>query len=88
MPEYTSDVILGERYRDTQTGTEGVATSVHFYQYACERITLEVVKNDRSLEDYSFDAPRLEAVSTGTPLTATKTGGPVRVEGNRKDPVR
>jgi hypothetical protein len=32
--KYATDVELGKRYRDPQTGIEGVATAVTFYQYA------------------------------------------------------
>lgn len=40
---FKSDIKLGERYKDTQTGIEGTATAVSFYQYGCERVNLEAV---------------------------------------------
>lgn len=88
MPKttYKSDIILGERYRDPQTGIEGVATSAHFYQYACERIVLEFVKPDGELQENTFDAPRLESVKTGKRAEVTKTGGPGSVH-ERSRPV-
>lgn len=73
--EYRSDVELGEKYRDPQTGIEGTATAVTFYQYACERVTLEWA-NDGEIQESSFDAPRLESVETGERVGATRTGGP------------
>lgn len=73
--KYGSDIKLSERYRDPQTGIEGVATSIHFYQYACERVTLEVMVQGK-LEEYTFDAPRLERVATGERARAARTGGP------------
>jgi hypothetical protein len=73
---YGSDVKLGERYRDPQTGIEGVATSIHFYQYACERVTLEMVAKDGELKEYTFDAPRLENAATGERARTERTGGP------------
>jgi hypothetical protein len=74
--KYASDVKLGEKYRDPQTGIEGTSTSIHFYQYACERVTLEVVTPDGKLEEYTFDSPRLENVATKKRATTTRTGGP------------
>jgi hypothetical protein len=72
--KYATDVELGKRYRDPQTGIEGVATAVTFYQYACERVTIETVIAGK-IEEYVFDAPRLVAVDTGERARATRTGG-------------
>lgn len=74
---YESDIELGERYRDEQTGIEGVAVAIAFFQYACERITLELVVEGK-LEEYTFDAPRLVCVDSGKRAEAEKTGGPDR----------
>lgn len=70
-----SDVTLGDRYRDPLTGFEGAATSVTFYLHACERVSLEFVK-DGEIKYESFDAPRLVHVKSGTQPTTTRTGGP------------
>lgn len=70
-----TDIILGERYRDTVTGLEGVATAVTFYLHACERVSLEFTK-DGEVKFESFDAPRVEQVATGAIPTVTRTGGP------------
>lgn len=70
-----TDVSLGERYRDPLTGFEGVATAVTFYLHACERVSLEYVK-DGKVEFEAFDAPRLEHVDTGEKPKTTRTGGP------------
>lgn len=82
---YRSDVVLGKRYRDNQTGLEGVATSLHFYEHACERVTLEGISRDSGgLMEFTFDAPRL--VSVDEPkraLAQLKTGGPERATGAR-----
>lgn len=88
MTEYKSDIILGDRYRDDQTGIEGVATSIHFYQHACERITLELVKADGELQELTFDAPRLRSLATNKVATTTKTGGPARAGEVRHAPKR
>lgn len=74
-----SDVTLGDRYRDPLTGFEGVATGVTFYLHACERVTLEYVK-DGAIKYESFDAPRLEHVDTGKKPQTTRTGGPGGLE--------
>jgi hypothetical protein len=76
MPKYNTDIKLGERYGDEQTGTTGVATAITFYQYACERVNLEVVVRDGELKDYGFDAPRLTHVETRKRATTKRPGGP------------
>lgn len=86
---YRTDIKLGERYRDDQTGVEGVAVSVGFFQHACERVTLERVSDfDRKIEEYTFDAPRLTHVTTGLTARATKTGGPLMPPARRPNPAR
>ena len=72
---YKSDTRLGDRYRDPLTGFEGVATAVTFYLHACERITLEFVK-DGEIKYESFDAPRLVHIQSETQPQALRTGGP------------
>lgn len=72
---YKTDIKLGERYRDPQTGIEGVATAVTFYQFACERVMIETVVAGK-IEDYGFDAPRLESVKTEKRARTKKPGGP------------
>lgn len=79
MRNYDSDIILGEEYEDTQTGYKGIATSIHFYQYACERISLEAYeKKSKEIRELTFDAERLVSTKTGIRAKATKTGGPAR----------
>lgn len=85
--KYETDIVLGDRYIDDQTSVEGVATSVHFYQFACERVNLEVVK-DGAIVDYGFDAPRLRHIDTGKVATTTRTGGPERATGSRPSLTR
>ena len=76
---YGSDVLLGEKYRDGQTGIEGTAIAVIFFQHACERVELELVV-DKKIETYTFDAPRLTHIETNHRATSEKTGGPDRGE--------
>lgn len=78
MTTFQSDIILGDKYRDDQTGIEGVAISVHFYQYACERVDIEHVTKENAIKEYFFDAPRLTHIETGKKVKVEKTGGPNR----------
>lgn len=74
---YKSDIKLGERYADDQTGYEGVATSVTFYQHACERVCIENYDaNRKEVKEAIFDAPRLRHIRSGRVPTVDKTGGP------------
>ena len=74
---YRTDVRLGERYRDAQTGITGTATAVTFHQHGCERVGIETVI-DGKIEEYAFDAPRLVHVETERPVTAVRVGGPAK----------
>lgn len=74
---YKSDIKLGEKYRDDQTGIEGTATAIVFFQHGCERVDIELVVNGE-IKTYSFDAPRLTHVETGKVATTTRTGGPAK----------
>lgn len=73
--KYQTDIRLGERYRDEQTGIEGVATGLTFFQYGCERVNVEAVVAGK-IEEYGFDAPRLTHVETQRRAESTRTGGP------------
>lgn len=85
---FTSDVVLGERYRDEQTGITGIAVSVHFYQHACERVVIEYV-HDGKLEELCVDAPRLASVETSERLRSARPGGPARTgEARKRTPQR
>lgn len=73
---YESDIVLGERYFDAQTGIAGVAIAIYFYPNSCERVTIEHVVKGKIEED-TFDVPRLSSVKTPeVKATTTKTGGP------------
>lgn len=79
MTNYKSDIKLGEKYRDEQTGVEGVATAIYFFQHACERVQLERFNETKgSIEESVFDAPRLKNVKTEKVARATRPGGPAR----------
>ena len=58
---YEPKVQMGQRYRDKATRFEGVAMSVTFYEYGCERVSLRAIVDHR-IYDHVFDAPALELV--------------------------
>jgi hypothetical protein len=74
---YRTDIKLGEKYEDKQTGIKGIATAVIFYQHGCERVDLETVVAGK-IESYGFDAPRLTHVETQKVASTTRTGGPAK----------
>ncbi len=77
--KYETDIQLGERYRDEQTGMEGIATAIFFFQHACERVQLERINShNQQLEETVFDAPRLTHVGTGLRAVVARPGGPAR----------
>lgn len=74
---FASDIVMGERYVDKQTGYEGVATSVTFFQHACERVCIESYDSERRrVVEVIFDAPRLTHVETGVQAKTKRSGGP------------
>lgn len=74
--EYKSDIKLGRKYRDKNTGFTGTATAVVFYQHGCERVTLKGMNNHGEIVEYGFDSPEVEDVETGKTPQVEKTGGP------------
>jgi hypothetical protein len=86
---YKTDIKLGEKYRDEQTGIEGTATAIYFFQHACERVQLERINSmDAKLEEMVFDAPRLTHVASGLKAMTTRTGGPAREHNVRPSGAR
>lgn len=75
--KYESDIELGKKYEDKQTGIKGTATAIIFYQHGCERVDLETVVAGK-IESYGFDSPRLTSVETGEVATTTRKGGPAK----------
>lgn len=57
--EYKSSIELGRRYRDRDTGFEGVASSLTFYRNAEERVQLRALVSNAPV-DHSFDAAQLD----------------------------
>jgi hypothetical protein len=73
--KHSTDIILGDKYRDSVTGFEGTATATTFFLHACERVSLEYIK-DGKVEYEGFDAPRLIHIETEKVPKVKKTGGP------------
>ena len=82
---YKSDVVLGEKYRDTQPGVEGIADQIYFFQHGCERVNLQFVV-DGKIQSETFDSPRLEHINTGRPVRTKRTGGDRPVTFTRPGP--
>lgn len=63
---YTSDIEIGATYRDSITKFEGVAVSVTFFLYACERVALQPTKLKEGApgEIGVFDSLQLEFVKS------------------------
>jgi hypothetical protein len=76
----------GKKYRDRNTGFEGVAVAITKWQFGCIRIALQPkVKEDGTLLEASwFDEESLEGVE---PIEKT-TGGPTAVPKRSPDPKR
>ena len=82
--KYQSDIKLGERYKDEQTGYEGTATAIYFFQHACERVCIETFDAQRrEVKTETFDAPRLTNVKTQKPARSPRPGGPERTTDTR-----
>lgn len=73
--KHSTDIVMGDEYRDSVTGVKGTATSVTFFLHACERVTLEFMREGKLAYEV-FDAPRLIHVETEAVPKVTKTGGP------------
>lgn len=87
MPEYQSEIVLGTKYRDTQTGLEGHAVVISFHQHACERVVLEYAEaNDLKLVE--FDAVRLVSLepkkTKPEPVPTGAVQGTIQRSGRRK----
>lgn len=70
-------VKLGERYRDTVSGWEGIATARYEYMNGCVRIEISHKDKDGKPEAFAFDIQQIELVK-GDKITPTPraTGGP------------
>jgi len=73
---FKTDIVLGDRYRDTATGFVGTATSVYFYEHACERVCLKGMNGQGEVVEYVFDSPEVEHAETKVVPVVAKTGGP------------
>jgi len=82
----TGPVTLGEKYRDTITGAEGIAVARYEFLYGCVRIALEGTElKDGKPVELVFDEQRL----VGVEAASAKSGGPRDTAGaQRPDPTR
>jgi hypothetical protein len=81
---YQSEIELGAKYRDTQTGYEGIAVFIEFHQWRCEQVALEKLEGGE-VKAFMFDADRLAQIAPPVkPYEPVRTGGyrnPVRRTG-------
>lgn len=86
--KFETDIVMGERYRDSQSEFEGVATGVFFYQFGCERVNLEAFDAQRNtITSLGFDAPRLIHIESGKAARVKRTGGPGLNTEDRNNPA-
>lgn len=81
MTAYNSEIQLGQRYRDINTGFEGTATVVSFFQHGCDRLTIKGMNKQGEIVEYAFDSPEVELITADAPPQPVKslerkTGGP------------
>lgn len=80
-------VKLGERYRDSITGFEGVATIRSEFLYGCVRVLIEGAGDDGDPKEFSFDEQRLVVAATSEPVgTTARTGGQRHHAGRQATP--
>lgn len=83
---YESEIVLGGKYRDRQTGFEGVAVVISFHQHSCERVVLEGKAEGGDIKAFEFDAVRLASlgpVPKYEPVTSGASAVPVVQTGRR-----
>lgn len=74
---YKSQIVMGEEYVDEQSGFQGIATAIYFYQFGCARVNVEAYdKSRKEIRSLTFDAPRLTHVKSKKRVTVKETGGP------------
>lgn len=62
MTDTATNIKLGDRYRDTDTGFEGIANAVTIYEFRCPRVQLTALVDHKPAEHW-FDEPKLEHVN-------------------------
>ena len=86
---YESQIILGRKYRHRRSGTEGWATSITFFENACERVILESYERNKLTGKLttteSFDSVELVDAETGDDVSTAKPGGPEREIASRRE---
>lgn len=76
------EVVLGNVYRDSITGFQGVAISCTTFLYACKRVGLQPteLKDGKLIDAHYFDIYQLTEVEVPSPANKAKkdatTGGP------------
>lgn len=82
-------ITLGKEYVDQHTGFRGRASSIHYYEYGCERVQLESL-HEGTIKLETFDLPRLLDGETLDQAKSPepKTGGDRPTTGKSALPAR
>jgi len=70
-----TEVILGQKYRDSVSGWVGVATARYEYMNGCVRIELSGADKDGKPDGYVVDIQQVEEVEGSVPVVRRETGG-------------
>lgn len=73
VKEWRSEIVLGGRYRDSDTQFEGVATAITFYRFGCERVLLRTLVSHVPVEHW-FDGPQLERIDVEAKMLGFANG--------------
>ena len=81
---------LGQKVRDTISGTEGTAIARTEWLYGCVRVAVqpEGSKDGCPFEAFNVDEPQLEVVKAEAAPKATPSHGPRDDPGRAPDPQR
>jgi len=79
MTTIKTEIVFGNKYRDTNSGFEGVAVAITKWQYGCIRVTLcpKVGADGKRMDSETFDEEGLENIKpnkySGGPTPEPKT---------------
>jgi len=57
-----TDIVLGQKYKDTIHGFEGIAMALCHYLTGCSQVQLELLKDETEIHSMWFDITRIEGV--------------------------
>lgn len=84
---YASQILLGKRYRDQDTGFEGVASCIAFYRNREEQVQLRALISSVPVEHW-FDALLLTRIDDDSKAVGFGNGGTATFSGKRETIVQ